>query len=635
MAEYGLNLYDYWRIIRRRKGVVIFTLFAVLIFTYIFTSLQVPVYQASATVKIEDDPAAVAGGWAALYRSETIDSEISIINSRPVARLVAFQLGYVTEKTPEEKIERVAEELQGKIRADQIGSSNMIRISVTSSDPKETAKLVNTFAQFYAQKRTDDRNRRAREFRESVEEHLARVTVRLKQAEDELRIFREKMPTIGLGGALTSKLLDLKARLADLQKKYTPQHPEIIKIQHQIASTEAELKTLPAEEIELARLTREVKVNEDLYNLLNRQLKEAQVKEADRFEPVSIVNLAIPPRTPIRPNRPLNITLGGILGLILSVGLALVAENLDTSIGTIEEVESYLNISVVGVIPRILAGERRERGALGIVFEKVKAQKKLSRKDRLNQLRRQLMFYYSPKSFYAEAYNTLRTNVEFALKSKNNACLFTSAGPLEGKTITAANYAICAAGTGIRTLLVEADLRKPTICRLFGLPREPGMTDVLTGNVGWREVIKGTTDFLLGELELEKVLYTPGIENLKIITCGFIPPNPLDVLSLGQIDNLVRGWKNEFDLIVFDTPPVLLCADSMVLGAKVDGVILVYRVGRMARGGLKRAKTQLDNAKANVVGVALNDIRASEMEPRYGYYYAYKYYAEKKPGISA
>lgn len=635
MPEYGMNLHDYWRIIRRRKAVVIFTIFAVLVFTYIFTSLQVPVYQTSATVKVEDDPAALTGGWAALYRTETIASEISIINSRPVARLVAFRLGRVTEKTPEEQIERVAEDLQNKVKAEQIGTSNMIRLTVTSSDPKETANLVNIFAEVYAQKRADDRNKRAREFRESVEEHLNRVTVRLKQAEEELKVFREKYPRVGLGAGLTSKLLGLQERLADLEKKYTAQHPEVVKIKHQIAATEAELKALPADEIELARLTREVRVNEDLYNMLNRQLKEAQVKEADRFEPVSIVNLAIIPTAPIRPNKPLNMSLGGILGLILGIGLALVAENLDTSIGTIEEVESYLNISVIGVIPRIVSMEKRERGAMRIVFDRIRPHRELSRADRLNQLRKQLMFYYSAKSFYAEAYNTLRTNVEFALKSKNNTCLFTSAGPLEGKTITAANFAICAAETGIRTLLIEADLRKPTICRLFGLPREPGLTDIVTGNVNWREVTKGTTDFLLGELELGKVLRTPGIENLKIITCGFIPPNPLDVIGLEQINNLIKEWKSEFDLIVFDTPPILLCADGMVLGAKMDGVVLVYRVGRMARGGLKRAKTQLDNAKANIVGIALNDIRASEMEPRYGYYYAYKYYAEKKPGVSA
>lgn len=634
MAEYGLNLHDYWRIIRRRKGVVIFTLFGVLVFTYIFTSLQTPVYQTSSTVKIEDDPAAVAGGWATLYRSEAIGSEISIINSRPVGRLVAFRLGYATEKTPEEEIEKIAEGLQGKIKAEQIGSSNMIKISATSSDPRETTNLVNIFAQIYAEKRADDRNKRAREYRESVEAYLSKGVIKLRQTEEDLRIFREKMPNVGLGGALTSRLLDLRAKLDDLQKKYTPQHPEIVKTQNQIANTEAELKILPAEEIELSRLTREVRVNEELYNMLNKSLKEAQLKEAERFEPVSVINLGITPTAPVRPNKPLNISLGSILGLILGIGLALIAENLDTSIGTIEEVESYLNISVIGVIPRIALAEKREKGTLSVVFDKVKPQKKLSHKDKLNEMRRQLMFYYSAKSFYAEAYNTLRTNVEFALKSKNNACLFTSAGPQEGKTLTTANYAICAAETGIRTLLVEADLRKPNICRLFGLPREPGLTDILTGNLGWREVIKGTTDFLLGELELERVLHTPGIENLKIITCGFIPPNPLDVLSLGQIDDLIKEWKNEFDLVVFDTPPILLCADGMVLGSRLDGVILVYRVGRMARGGLKRAKTQLDNAKANVVGIALNDIRASEMEPRYGYYYAYKYYAEKKPGVS-
>ncbi len=638
MPEYGMNLHDYWRIIRRRKTIVIVTVFGVLVFTYIFTSLQTPVYQAQATVKYEEETASAASGlgtWGGFYSGELLASEISVITSRPVARIVAFRLGFMSEASPSEEIEKTAENIQGKIKAERVGESNMIKITVTSSDPKETELLVNNVAEVYQQKRSDDRNRRTRELRESIEGHLSQVTLKLKQTEDDLKNFREKTRTIGLGSALVSRLLDLKTMLGNLEKKYTPEHPEIIKLKRQIDSTEEDLKTLPAEEIELARLTRELRVNEELYNLLNRRLKEAQIGEADRFEPVSIVNLAIIPTAPIRPNKPLNMSLGGILGLIMGIGLTLVAENLDTSIGTIEEVESYLNISVIGVIPRITSEERRERGTIQVVFDRIRPHREFSRAERLNQAKKQLMFYYSSKSFYSEAYNTLRTNVEFALKSKKNVCLFTSAGPLEGKTMTSANFAICAAETGIRTLLVEADLRKPTICRLFGLQREPGLTDILTGNINWREIVKGTTDFLLGELELEKVLRTPGIENLKIITCGFIPTNPLDVLGLERIDSLIKEWKNEFDLIIFDTPPVLLCADSMVLASKVDGVIIVYRVGRMARGGLKRAKTQLDNAKANIVGVALNDIRASEMEPRYGYYYAYKYYAEKKPGASA
>jgi capsular exopolysaccharide synthesis family protein len=165
---------------------------------------------------------------------------------------------------------------------------------------------------------------------------------------------------------------------------------------------------------------------------------------------------------------------------------------------------------------------------------------------------------------------------------------------------------------------------------MLGINRVPGFTDFVLGRKSANEVVQTTTDFLLGGLEIDKVVSTPGFENFSFITCGTIPPNPVDILSSAATIEVFKELKKSYDLIVVDTPPILLFADGLILSKVVDTVVLVYRVGKIARGALKRAKDQLISVKANLIGLVLNDIRAEEMEPRYGYYYAYKYYSREK-----
>ena len=179
-------------------------------------------------------------------------------------------------------------------------------------------------------------------------------------------------------------------------------------------------------------------------------------------------------------------------------------------------------------------------------------------------------------------------------------------------------------------MFIELDLRRPSVHRWFGIRRVPGFTDYVVGRNALEEVLHTTTDFLLGGLEVERIVSTPGLENFAFISCGNIPPNPVDLLSSSSTIETLNELKEKYELVVLDTPPVLLFADALILSKYATYVVLVYRVGRIARGALKRAKDMLTSIKANIVGVVLNDIRAEEMEPRYGYYYAYKYYVKEK-----
>jgi capsular exopolysaccharide synthesis family protein len=205
----------------------------------------------------------------------------------------------------------------------------------------------------------------------------------------------------------------------------------------------------------------------------------------------------------------------------------------------------------------------------------------------------------------------------------------------EGKTTIVSNFAMTIAQIGKKVLLVDGDMRKPMINRVYGIEREPGLSDVILGNYNWDEVIKTDTDIMMGEMGMEDITTTaPGINNLNIMTSGLIPPNSTELLNSARMNEILSQMKEAYDIVLFDSTPILPSTDGVILSAKVDGVVMVYQVGQIARGALKRAKTQIDNAKANVIGVVLNGLKPETGRDYkdygyYGYYYGYGSEAEE------
>ncbi|MCX7716607.1 MAG: Wzz/FepE/Etk N-terminal domain-containing protein [Endomicrobia bacterium] len=622
--KYELNLYDYWRIIKRRQFIIFVVVISTLLFSWIYTNLQTPVYQSVAVVKIEPSliipgVATEMLGWDML---NAVNTEVKIINSAVIAERTAKKLQLISDFTDEQTKQSIIFSIQAKIRAERVADSNLVRIIAVSSNKEETAKLANATAEVYIEKGIEDRTKRARELREFIEKQLIDAEKTLKESEEKLRKFTEETKTTGVGGQLAVELLSLQAKKTELLKIYTEKHPEVISITQKIKFIEEQLTKLPKEELEYARLTREVKLNEELYTLLAKRYKEAQISEADRVQTAFIVTPAVIPTKPVKPNLMTNLSLGGFIGIIIGLIFAFVVEHLDTSIATIEEVEMFLGLPVIGVIPHIeIKDVRKSKFILG-----------KSKDTTLETIKNKLVIYHSPKSPYVETYHTLRTNIKFSQEhiETRGVVLFTSSGIAEGKTLTSVNFALAAAIAGVKTLFIELDLRRPSVHRWFGINRVPGFTDCISGRKNLEEILHTTTDFLLGGIEVDRIITTPGLENFSFISCGNIPPNPVDLLSSSSTAELILQLKEKYELVVLDTPPVLLFADSLILSKYATYVVLVYRVGRIARGALKRAKDMLASIKANVVGVVLNDIRAEEMEPRYGYYYAYKYYSKEK-----
>lgn len=631
MAQYELNIHDYLRIIKKRRWIIILTSVAVIGSVMVFTNMQTQIFRATTTVKVEPTVNVGVGidqsGWD-MYTA--MNTELKIIKSALVAERTAKKLGIVLEELPEEKKIAILGSIQSKVSANKVGDTNLINISATSSDPKECARLANATAEVYIEKGEDDRNRHVTNHKIFIEQQLNDAEKNLKESEKKLRVYNETTKSKGTGGYLTSQLLGLENKKRELAKKYTEQHPLIQDLNQKIDVIEKRMKEVPTKDLEYSRLMRELRLNESLYNLLARKYKEAEISAADRVTPAFIVTHAKVPKVPIKPNKRMNLMVGTFLGIFLGFVFALLFENLDTSIGTIEDVEKFLDLPVLGIIPHIDL-----HSDLKSLIPKGK-----SHQQKPLEMRYKLMSFHSSKSPFVESYHTLRTNLKLTiLKDTGKILAFTSAGIAEGKTLTASNFVLAAAQSGMKTLLVEADLRRPSLHWLFGIDRGPGFSDCIIGTKKWPEIIKGTTDFLMGDLGAEKILEIPGIENVSLITSGPLVSNPIDLLNSPIVPKILKEMAASYDLIILDCPPTLLFADALIMGAYTDGTILIYQVGRMARRALKRAKDQLLNVKAPVSGIILNNVRTSEMGSYYGYgysyYYSYKYYSKEDPNRKA
>ncbi len=293
---------------------------------------------------------------------------------------------------------------------------------------------------------------------------------------------------------------------------------------------------------------------------------------------VSIVEPAATPGAPVSPRTTLNTFLGAFAGLLLAGALALIYEYFDDTIKTAEDVEASSGLATLGAVSRF----PRRHPADGLVVAAPR------------------------RTAAAEAYRVLRTNIQFGtLDQPAQTLLISSANPGDGKTTTVANLGVAIAQTGQRVIIVDADLRRPAIHRVFGLKNQGGLTNALLARQPGSEVLLQRTRF----------------ENLCVLTSGPLPPNPSELLSSRRLDAITEALRNQADVILFDSPPTLAVADASILAAKVDGTILVVDAGRTRAHALQRAQEALGRSKTRPLGAILNKLT----ERSRGYYYYYHY----------
>ena len=628
MSKYELNLHDYWQLIQKRQLILLSVFFLVIISTVIYTNLQKTIYRALATVQWrESRPITQMLTEMIMMRSgDPLVSQARIITSRPVLEKAVIELNLAGKDATSEEINNFVRFLKSTVSTEIIPDTNIIRIYVVNEDPKIATKIANKVADVYIWQNLEDKVKEVRQVKEFLEARVSELEIKLKTEAGALANFKEKEIPLGIAVPLQTRLAQLEAKKSEILQQFTDVHPDVKDINEQISKLKEQLREMPDKELEFSRLRLNVELITNAYKFGREKLELARVAEVEKIPESSLVEPADVPIFPISPNKRLNYLLGTVIGLMLGLTATFVVEQLDTTIGTIDDIESYLKLPVFAVIPYLGRREEKNKNIIQRLWIK---QSKI--KDRSLRLRDQLIIYYSSSSPAYEAYRMLRTNIQaeiFKERIKGKLLLVTSSSPEEGKSITTANLAIVMAQSGLRTLLIDIDMRRSVIHKIFGLrKREPGLSDVLGGTVNSEEAIRTFTDILMGEIGFEEALKVPGLDNLNILTSGSLSTTPSELLLSVKMDALLEKLKDKYDLVLFDSPPVLVIADAVILAPKTDGVIIVYRVGRVARNVLIRTKTQLLDSGASVKGVILNNI-SREVERRYGYYYHYKYYGK-------
>lgn len=279
------------------------------------------------------------------------------------------------------------------------------------------------------------------------------------------------------------------------------------KLKRDIEIFKVRIANLPKVELESKKLERAYVVTDELFTMLSKKLEEAKLRAASEISDVREVIEAREPTKPFYPNERQSALAGLVIGLILGFAFAFIVESMDTSIGTIEDVEKYVQKTVLGVIPHIKIDSEKVR----------KFRKRIeSAGEVFNERQARLVSICDPKSPVTEAYRTLRTNLQFALPNKTgcNTILMSSATPQEGKSTSLTNLAVIWAQAGKKTLIMSCNLRHPSVYKIFGVKKKPGITDILAGTISWREALQD-----------------PGIDNLRILAAGSYPPNSLEILQ--------------------------------------------------------------------------------------------------------
>jgi succinoglycan biosynthesis transport protein ExoP len=440
--------------------------------------------------------------------------------------------------------------------------------------------------------------------------------------------------------SLLGKRADLKIQTADLSTQFGPTWPQLGKLNNQLkeidSQIQAEMKQIAGKirgqyttavqresmlhdaldqqkqeanklnesAIEYNLLKRDVETNRTLYEGLLEKLKEAGVSAGLKSNNFRIVDSARPPTAPVEPNVPRNLAFALVLGLTSGIGLAFLLEALDNTVRTTEQAHMISGLASLGMIPLGSKSAREGANPKRLVIASSKEAVEL-----VTQVR--------PQSQMAESYRALRTSLLLSnLGAPPKVIMVTSALPQEGKTTTSMNSAVVLAQKGVRVLLIDADLRRPSIHKNLGIGPHSGLSNVLTGSATLEQAI----------------IRTSILPNLDVLAAGTPPPNPAELLASANMRELLTKLREMYDHIVIDTPPSLSVTDAVVLSPRADAVVLVIRSSQTTKNALRRSRDILMQVNAKVVGVLLNavDLRS----PDYYYYYEYQgkyaaYYREE------
>ncbi len=682
--EVKLHFLDYWRVIRVRWVLVLLAFFLVLITAAVVTYFQPREYQASCFVEVKSmaqNPRIFGTGDPSqpIHDPQLAPTVFQIIQRTgilyPVIEGLKLQDKWTREGSRPSR-EQAYQMLRSKLNVDEVRNTDLLQISVFSTDPQEAADIANKIVAVYQDKRVEEEkdimNRAVTTMNEEVvkqknavteaaaevgrirdEEHIVDLnpegtedaqapvnTMVLKQETEvnEAQAMEAKLssglqqidkvkgeelmrmlPTLNIQDPTILKILPnyqeaVASEALLLNSGLGENHPKIKalratkkvytkQLEEQITSIrsalEKNLKAAQATREGLQKRLDEINTKQlaaknlsaNYTRAKNNYIKEkllldgvrarAQTQTMELAMPrvaVSVKQVAEPPSYAARPRVALNIGLGALVGLVVGLGLAFFIEYLDTSVKTMDDVESLLGVPVLAIIPQNI----------------------------------KLLHRQSSDTPDAEAYRILRTNIEFNRKNPEaNTISVVSGGPGEGKSTTIANLAFISAQGGYSTLIVDADLRRPAQHQLWDLPNKIGLTNYLTT-----------------EIPLTDVILPTSVENLSLLPSGVLPSDAVGILNSQRMSDLIAELKTRYDIVFLDSPPMLGVSDASVLASEVDQTIIVVQHRRFPRAMLTRVKQAILGVGGSVLGVVLNNV---DLKHDQNYYYYTNYYDYYQP----
>ncbi|MEE2651328.1 MAG: polysaccharide biosynthesis tyrosine autokinase [Pseudomonadota bacterium] len=516
-------------------------------------------------------------------------------------------------------------ELQETLGASERGKdSGIIALSLEDDTPSHAENVLNVVAQNYLRQNVERQSAEASKSLEFLREQLPGIKRDLEEAERKFNSYQVKAGSVNITAeaeALLAQVVELETSVAELQLKqaeldrlYTRDHPTYQAWREQMAELRSRKKelderimSLPGTQQELLGLKRDLEVGTEIYTQLLNNIQELDIVRAGTVGNVRIVDeAAVNVEEPVKPKKTLIVIAITLLGGFLSVALVLVRSALNRGVENPDDIEA-IGLPVYTSIP--LSDEQRKLDGAG-------KRRQAIRKKQKNQHPHDLLAHKNPTDIAIESLRNLRTSLHFAmLEAENNVMMISGPSPNVGKSFVSGNLAAVVAQAGQRVLLIDMDLRKGYMHKMFGMQPDNGVSDVLGKRISVQEAIKPTR---VGEL--------------FVMPRGVIPPNPSELLMSQQLTDLLNEVKEQFDLVIVDTPPIMAVTDAAIVGRQCGVTMIVARFGLNPIKELEVTKQRFEQNGITVRGVVLNAVerRASGYGYGYGYgYYHYEYKSDK------
>jgi tyrosine-protein kinase Etk/Wzc len=506
------------------------------------------------------------------------------------------------------------ERLQSALSIAEKGKqSGIIGVSMEGTDPVRTAATLNEIGKEYIRQNVERKSEEAEKSLAFLDKQLPEMKVDLEQAEVKYNNLRNSRGTVDLteeaktvlqqSVVSQTKLVELKQKRDELLTRFQNANPLVEAVNRQIGTLNAEIdnvnakiKRLPSVEQDVFRLTRDVKVNTDLYTALLNNAQQLRLVKASKVGNARLLDVAESPLRPVRPKRAIVMAVSLLIGLFLGVVGAFVRKNLFGGIEDPHEIEQMLGLTVSAAIPH---SDKQEE-----LYDFMQG----------NPQKVSVLAHDDPTDAAIESLRSFRTSLQFAmLGAKNNIVMITGPTPGVGKSFVSVNFAAVLASTGKKVLLIDADLRKGYLQRYFGLKRKDGLSELIAG-----------------QRKLDESIHRNVVENVDFIATGVLPPRPAELLAHENFTTFLKEASARYDIVIIDTAPVLAVSDALVVAAHVGSIFNIVRGGVSTMGEIEEAVKRIKLSGAGVTGIVFNDLKARMGRYGYGSKYGKYRYAQYK-----